>query len=79
MSWAETGIVVNNSPVIVRTRFGQTYTIDGKEEYNEGEEVLITHSPTGTIVIEKYNTTIPLPPSPPEIPDINYEDLDYIE
>jgi len=80
MSWTETGIVVMTKPtLVIRTKFGIFHKFEGIEGYEEGEHVLLACSPTNTFIVEEHTTTIPMPPTPPEVPDVDYEDLYYVE
>ncbi len=79
MSWTETGIVVVDYPLVIRTKFGVLHKFNGIKGYQEGDNVLLACTPTKVSIVEEHTTTIPMPPSTPEIPDIDYEDLDYVE
>jgi hypothetical protein len=82
VSWTEKAIVVSNSSkLVVRTRYGNIHKLNCKEEYQEGNTITLVFSSKGSISIleDRHTTTVSLPPLPPEIPDINYEDLDYVE
>jgi hypothetical protein len=82
VSWTEKAVVISSSyKLVVRTKYGNIHKLDCKEEYQEGSTITLVFSSTGnTYVLEdRHAATTSQSPLPPEIPDIIYEDLDYVE